>query len=134
LTEILFVSNKADAELLKTNSFLDKVAHGHVYGLVRFFGLKKKKVEDKPTTPKNPTLNPIGFEKYYKVQVGAFADIKNARGLEDDLIKKGHKPFIKKEGRLYKVQVGAFSEKQNAKDLMKKLSDQGYNSIVIYEE
>ena len=134
LTEILFISNKDDAQLLKTNSFLDKVARGHVYGLERFFGLKKKKVEDKPTKPKHPSLQPIGFEKFFKVQVGAFADIKNARNLEDDLIKQGYEPFIKKEGRLYKVQVGAFSEKRNAIDLVKKLSDHGYNSIIIHEE
>lgn len=132
LTEILFVSNSDDAQLLKTNSFLDKVARGHVYGLERFFGLKKKKVEDKPIS-KHPSLQPIDSKKYYKVQVGAFADIKNAKGLESDLIKNKFEPFIKKEGKLYKVQVGAFSEKDNAKALVKRLSQFGYNSIILYE-
>ena len=131
LTENLFISNPSDAKLLKDNTFIDKVARGHVNGLKNFFGLKKKKVEVIPKNPLFPT--PIGSNKFYKVQVGAFADIKNARGLERDLIKQGFIPFVKKEDRMYKVQLGAFKEKENAEELMKKLFDKGYRPIIKYE-
>ena len=41
LTENLFVSNSADANLLKQDSFLEAIAEGHTNGLERFFGLKR---------------------------------------------------------------------------------------------
>lgn len=47
LTENGFIDNEGDTKKLKTESFLDKVAEGHVNGLVKAFNLKKKE------TPKN---------------------------------------------------------------------------------
>lgn len=89
LTESGFIDNASDAKLLKQESFLDKIADGHVNGLVKVFGLKKKNVvESKPTqTPK--TL--------YRVQVGAFADKSNADKLAAELKKKGYPAFVKVE-------------------------------------
>ena len=123
LTENMFISNSADANLLKSDSFLDKVAKGHVNGLVSFFGLKKKT----GTTP------PKDDEKLYKVQVGAYEDKKNAEGMENDLMKQGFNPFVTIEDGLYKVQVGAFSKKENAEELVKKLQSLGYRPIIKYE-
>jgi N-acetylmuramoyl-L-alanine amidase len=88
LTENLFVSNSADANLLKDDKFLDKVAEGHVNGLVSFIGLKRI---EKPPQPA-----PID-EKLYKVQVGAFAEKENAEALANDLRKQGYRPFVKYE-------------------------------------
>lgn len=42
LTECLFIDTKSDAGKLKDESFLDKVALGHVNGLVAAYGLKLK--------------------------------------------------------------------------------------------
>ena len=42
LTENGFIDNANDAQLLKQSTFLDKVAQGHVNGLVKIFGLKKE--------------------------------------------------------------------------------------------
>lgn len=42
LTENGFIDNAADATKLKQSSFIDKIAQGHVDGLVKIFGLKKK--------------------------------------------------------------------------------------------
>lgn len=42
LTENGFIDNGHDAQLLKQSSFLDKIAQGHVNGLVKIFNLKKK--------------------------------------------------------------------------------------------
>jgi N-acetylmuramoyl-L-alanine amidase len=47
LTENLFIDNTNDAAKLKSEQFLLQVAHGHVEGIVKAFGLKKKvKVDD----------------------------------------------------------------------------------------
>jgi N-acetylmuramoyl-L-alanine amidase len=42
LTENLFIDNTDDAAKLKSEQFLLQVAHGHVQGIVKAFGLKKK--------------------------------------------------------------------------------------------
>lgn len=44
LTESGFIDNAKDAQLLKQSAFTDKIAQGHVNGLVKIFGLKKKAV------------------------------------------------------------------------------------------
>lgn len=88
LTENLFISNAANAALLKQDSFLDKLAQGHVNGLEKFLGLKR--IEKPPQTdPKK--------EKLYYVQVGAFEDKEKADALAADLTKEGYRPFIKYE-------------------------------------
>jgi N-acetylmuramoyl-L-alanine amidase len=88
LTENLFISNSADAAKLKDDSFLDKLAQGHVNGFEKFLGLKR--IEKPPQT--SPTK-----EKLYYVQVGAFEDKENAEALAADLTKEGYRPFIKYE-------------------------------------
>lgn len=42
LTEVLFIDNPIDAAKLKDSAFLEAVARGHVSGLEKAFGLKKK--------------------------------------------------------------------------------------------
>ncbi|NLD21643.1 MAG: N-acetylmuramoyl-L-alanine amidase [Bacteroidales bacterium] len=49
LTENLFIDNPSDAAKLKTEQFLQQVAYGHVIGLEKAFGLKKKGVKDDVT-------------------------------------------------------------------------------------
>jgi N-acetylmuramoyl-L-alanine amidase len=87
LTENLFISNSANAAKLKDDSFLDKLAQGHVNGFEKFLGLKR--IEKPPQS--SPT------EKLYYVQVGAFEDKENAEALAADLTKEGYRPFIKYE-------------------------------------
>ncbi|WP_462409334.1 N-acetylmuramoyl-L-alanine amidase [Neobacillus sp. Marseille-QA0830] len=43
LTENLFIDNAADAEKLKSDQFLSQLAIGHVEGLAKAFGLRRKK-------------------------------------------------------------------------------------------
>lgn len=88
LTESLFIDNPNDNKLLKQDSFLDKVAQGHVNGYVKAFGLKKK-----------PAPNPVEAKKdetktIHRVQVGAYTDKKNAEQLVEELKKKGYSAFI----------------------------------------
>ncbi|MDQ0176704.1 N-acetylmuramoyl-L-alanine amidase [Bacillus chungangensis] len=58
LTENGFIDNASDAALMKSTAWLDKVARGHVNGLARAFGLKKKSGIATPTVPKEePTVD-----------------------------------------------------------------------------
>jgi N-acetylmuramoyl-L-alanine amidase len=85
LTENLFIDNRNDATKLKSEQFLLQVAHGHVQGIVKAFGLKKK---TKPTLSQPQQKSSDG--KLYRVQVGAFSDRKNAERLAEELKKKGY--------------------------------------------
>ena len=86
LTENLFIDNKTDAAKLKSEQFLLQVAYGHVIGLEKAFGLKKKA---KPQTKEKSS-----DKKLYRVQVGAFSDRKNAERLAEELKKKGYPTII----------------------------------------
>jgi N-acetylmuramoyl-L-alanine amidase len=91
LTENLFISNPKDAALLKQDTFLNKLALGHVNGLQKFLGLKK--IE----RPPQDKLEPVTGGKLYRVQVGAFEDKENADALAADLTKQGYRPYVKYE-------------------------------------
>jgi N-acetylmuramoyl-L-alanine amidase len=86
LTENLFIDNANDAAKLKSEQFLLQVAYGHVIGLEKAFGLKKK-------TKVQPQQK-VSDKKLYRVQVGAFSDRKNAERLAAELKKKGYPAII----------------------------------------
>jgi N-acetylmuramoyl-L-alanine amidase len=86
LTENLFIDNKTDAAKLKSEQFLLQIAHGHVQGIVKAFGLKKK--------AKPQPQQKVSDKKLYRVQVGTFADRKNAERLAEELKKKGYPAII----------------------------------------
>ncbi|MCL9970341.1 N-acetylmuramoyl-L-alanine amidase [Anoxybacillus kestanbolensis] len=87
LTENLFIDNPNDAAKLKSEQFLLQIAYGHVEGIAKAFGLKKKAEPQ----PKEKTTQE---KKLYRVQVGAFSDRKNAERLVEELKKKGYSAVI----------------------------------------
>jgi N-acetylmuramoyl-L-alanine amidase len=88
LTENLFINNANDAKKLKSDQFLQQIAHGHVQGIVKAFGLKKK------TKPQPQPKQKVSDGKLYRVQVGAFSDRRNAERLAAELKKKGYPAII----------------------------------------
>jgi N-acetylmuramoyl-L-alanine amidase len=127
LTENLFVSNASDAKLLKSDSFRQRIANGHVAGIVKFLGLQliEQPTEEPVKIPKS--------EKLYKVQVGAFSDEENADNLVKELKNKGYRAYVFVKRRLYRVQVGAFEHRENAEALEKLLLKEGYEPYINYE-
>jgi len=89
LTENLFIDNKTDAAKLKSEQFLLQIAHGHVLGIAKAFGLKKK------AAPAPSTSAPAGT--LYRVQVGAFSNRANAEALVKKLKALGFDAFIKRD-------------------------------------
>lgn len=84
LTESGFIDNNGDAAKLKQSAFIDKIALGHVNGLIKIFGLNQKVSVPKP--------QPTG--KLYRVQVGAFANKTNAEKLAAELKSKGYPTIV----------------------------------------
>lgn len=70
LTENGFISNAADAALMKRSDYLDKLALGHVTGLEKFFGMTKAR--------------PPSEQGLFQVIAGTFSQKENA----DDMVKK----------------------------------------------
>lgn len=84
LTENMFIDNVQDAARLKNSAFLEKLARGHVVGMEKALGLKKKAQQAQKSAS----------QKLYRVQVGAFADRKNAERLAEELKRKGYSAII----------------------------------------
>src|SRR5699024_6018674 len=85
LTENLFIDTKKDSDKLKKQSFINKIAQGHVNGIVKIYNLKKKKSESKPSNK---------GETFYRVVTGSFKNRKNANDQVKKLKKQGYDVFI----------------------------------------
>ncbi|MCY8197917.1 N-acetylmuramoyl-L-alanine amidase [Bacillus spizizenii] len=116
LTENGFIDTVADANKLKTNSFIQSLARGYANGLEQAFNLKK-----------------TSSSRLYKVQVGAFKVKANADSLASSAEAKGFDTIVLLKDGLYKVQIGAFSSKDNADALAARARNAGFNAIVILE-
>jgi N-acetylmuramoyl-L-alanine amidase len=82
LSENFFISNISDAEKLKNDAILDKLANGHAIGLAKFFGLQESAKVPSPST------------KLYQVVAGSFSDRENAEDQVKRLKADGYDSFI----------------------------------------
>jgi N-acetylmuramoyl-L-alanine amidase len=89
LGENLFLSNASDSALLKTSSFLDRVAQGYVNGLEKFFGLIKETRPPTDTSPDSDTL--------YQVIAGTFSNKDNAEDQVKKLKSDGYNSYIQEK-------------------------------------
>lgn len=85
LSENLFISNTADATLLKSDQFLSSVALGHVIGLEKFFGLEQIQSPIKPVP------------KLYQVITGTYTEFENAKKRLEELKKIGYESYIQEK-------------------------------------
>jgi N-acetylmuramoyl-L-alanine amidase len=83
LTENGFISNSADATLMKRAEFLDRLALGHVVGLEKFFGLNKARPPSE-----------VGL---YQVIAGTYSQKENADDLAKKLKADGYDAYVFKK-------------------------------------
>ena len=131
LSENGFISNDHDAALMKQSSWIQKVAQGHVNGIAKAFGLKRKPTEPpKPDKPDSGTL--------FKVIAGSFKSKENADERVDQLKSKGIESFVdttKISGETwYRVQAGAFSSRENAEDRLDEVKKAGIKDAFLVAE
>lgn len=84
LTENLFIDTKKDADKLKKQAFINKIAQGHVNGIVKLYKLKKKKSSGGDSDDRT----------YYRVIAGSFHEHQNAVEHAKKLMAKGIDVFI----------------------------------------
>lgn len=119
LTENGFIDSKIDAKKISRRSWIKKVAHGHVMGLEKVLGLKRKK-------SKRP---------YYRIIVGSFKERENAEKRKETLKNHGFDSFIdiypSSKHTYYRVISGSFHEQAKAEEQVARLKEKGFNSFIV---
>ncbi len=126
LTENGFIDHPSDAAKLKRNDFITALARGHVNGLAKAFGLKRKAG---PPPAVDPGTKPGPL---YRVQIGAYKERTNANATANKAKNKGFQTYIFQQDNLYKVQIGAFSERKNAEELAERAKKAGFDAYINY--
>lgn len=90
LTENLFIDNKTDANRLKSDAFLNKLAAGHVNGIVQALKLKKRK----GSSSSGKESSSGGTATFYRVVAGSYQQLENAEQQMERLKKLGIDAFI----------------------------------------
>lgn len=130
LTENLFIDTKEDADKLKSESFLNKLAVGHAKGIA-----KARNLQPKPAHQPKPTAPTIGGQTFYRVITGSFADRKNADKRIIELKRKGFDSFIDVHGKFFRVVTGSFSDRANADARIAELKKAGFDSFIdVYKK
>lgn len=80
-------------------------------------------------TPEKPATDGL-----YRVQVGAYSKLDNARNQLAAVQGKGFEALVKKIGNLYKVQTGAYSVKGNAEAQLARVKAAGFKDAHITKE
>lgn len=132
LSENGFISNDHDAALMKQSSWIQKVAQGHVNGIAKAFGLKRK-ANDPPPKPDSPDAGTL-----FKVIAGSFQSKENADERVGKLKSKGIESFVdttKISGETwYRVQAGAFSSREYAEDRLAEVNKAGVKDAFLVAE
>lgn len=132
LSENGFIDNPADAALMKDPLWRQKVAQGHVNGIVKAFNLKAK-----TAVPPNPP-KPADPSNLYRVIAGSFTDRKNAEERAAALKSKGIESVIAAaqiSGKVwYRVQAGAFSSRENAEKQLAAVKKAGISDAYIQSD
>lgn len=90
LIEIGFMTNKAEADLMKTEAFCKEQAEEAAKGVCNYFGIAYKKETTKKDTSKDSGV-------IYTVQVGAYSKKANAEAMQKKLKAKGFDAMIIKK-------------------------------------
>lgn len=121
LTENGFIDTKADADKMKSNTWLNNVARGHVNGLAKALGLKKKQE--------------TGI--FYRVITGSFSKKANAEERKRALETHGFESFIEtytsSGTTYYRVITGSFKSLDNAEERVAKLKAKGFDSFIVVQ-
>lgn len=80
-------------------------------------------------TPEKPATDGL-----YRVQVGAYSKLDNARNQLAAIQGKGFEALVKKIGNLYKVQTGAYSVKANVEAQLARIKAAGFEDAYITTE
>ena len=111
IIEHSFHTNTKSTNWLMSETNLAVMAKAEAKAIAKHFGVNK------PIT-------------YYRVQVGAYKNIDNAKNIANKLRANGINTYLVESGGYFKVQVGAYTIRANASAFASKLRDTGYNTYI----
>lgn len=79
-------------------------------------------------------VQPPATDGLYRVQVGAYSELENARRQLAAIQSKGFEALVKQFDNLYKVQTGAYSVKANAEAQLARVKAAGFEDAYITQE
>ncbi len=113
MVEVGYINSDADNELFDNN--LNEIAYAIASGILDGLELEQE-------------LGPI-----YRVQVGLFRTLSNARNLQNNLNDAGYNVIMIPQGEYYAVQVGELQTMDDAVELEEELRQQGYSTFIVRE-
>ncbi|MDQ0268863.1 N-acetylmuramoyl-L-alanine amidase [Cytobacillus purgationiresistens] len=88
LTENGFIDRKSDADNLKQSAFINKIARGHVNGLVKVYKLKKKKESESKPNTSSKTYRIAKGDTFYSLAKKYNTTVSNLRKLNPGIDEK----------------------------------------------
>ena len=130
IVEYGFIDNVTDHNFYKNEANFYKAAEAVIEAVCKEIGIayKAKGNVSKP----NPTEKVI-TGRLFKVQAGAFKEIKNAEYLHERMERAGIDAFVVQENGLYKVQAGAYSVKKNAEKQLQRVTKLVGDGFIVEE-
>ena len=119
IIEYGFLDNATDHNWYKNETNFYKAAEAVIEAVCKEIGITYKA---KGNVGKPKPTEKVITGRLFKVQAGAFKEIKNAENLHEKMDKAGIDAFVVQENGLYKVQAGAYSVKENAEAQLKKVT------------
>jgi N-acetylmuramoyl-L-alanine amidase len=138
LTENGFISNKSDAALMKDSSWLEDVAQGHVNGIAKALGLKRKPKKETPKATTAPKAAESDSKTVYTVYAGSYKSKENAHDrvaeLKKDKIKSSIVSTKISGATWYRVKIAMYSTNANAEKHLNAVEKAGYKDAFIIKE
>ena len=130
IIEYGFLDNVTDHNWYKNDSNFYKAAEAVIEAVCKEIGIAYKA---KGNVSKPKRTEKVITGRLFKVQAGAFKEIKNAENLHERMERAGIDAFVIQEGGLYKVQAGAYSVKENAEKQLKKVTKLVGDGFIVEE-
>ena len=130
IIEYGFIDNVTYHTWYKNDSNFNKAAEAVIEAVCKEIGItyKAKGNVSRPSAP-----DKVVTGKLFKVQAGAFKEIKNAENLHEKMENGGIDAFVIQENGLYKVQAGAYSVKENAEKQLQRVTKLVGDGFIVEE-
>ena len=130
IIEYGFIDNVTDHNWYKNDSNFYKAAEAVIEAVCKEIGIAYKA---KGNVSKPKQTEKVISGRLFKVQAGAFKEIKNAENLHEKMENGGIDAFVVQENGLYKVQAGAYSVKENAEKQLQRVTKLVGDGFIVEE-
>lgn len=124
-----FLDNKEDFNWYNNEANMKKAAEAVIKTICIISAVAYRPPGEDVPKPVPP--RPVDGNTLYKVQAGAFKDIRNAEALHEHIESLGVDAFVVNDGGFFKVQAGAYSIRENAEKQLERVSKIVKNAFIV---